>query len=544
MCDRMTAIYIFAVLCLSCIAGPASSSIWYVKWNSTGNESGYTWANSFHAISDAIDAAIPGDEIWVAGDITHPYKECIILPSGVALYGGFAGSESAKNQRNWLANNTIIDGNQAGTVITIPDSAISTTRIDGFTIQNGKYSTSDTGSGIHCLYAGSPVIAHNTITGNNASNGGGIYCSGASPTIINNLIVGNEAGDGGGIYCTSYSSPIIANNTILSNTSLCLGGAIYSFASSPSISNNIVVFNSSGIYRYGGLPVLRNNDFYQNIYTDYDGISAGDGDISVDPQFADYCYHIKSTSPCVDAGIIVDGVSDDIDGQGRYSGTSFDIGADEYSAPIEVKKARDGNSVVLNNVVITASFDDCCYVETTDRTMGIRVENSASSYRILPNTLVNVIGQCNTNENGERYIAAAIINQTKFSYQLKPLGLSNSSIGNGSLGYQRGVYGWIIRLDAEKKPYRVWGPVSGLNNIGLLIKTWGKVTDKEQDTATWFTIDDGSDLDIKCTCSSGVSVNVGDSVFVTGVVSCEKVGGELRPVIRMRGSSDLAWGDK
>lgn len=540
MYDRLTAMYILAVLCLFGLTGPASSSVRYVKWDSSGNGSGNTWTDSFHSITAAINDAVSGDEIWVAGDADNPYRECITLTSGVALYGGFDGSEIARNQRNWLTNKTIIDGNQDGTVITIPSSADSATRVDGFTIQNGGETDTNTGSGVYCLYASSPVIAHNTITSNNAGGGGGIYCSGAFPTIINNLIIDNNADEGGGIYCTNYSSPVVANNNIIWNASSCSGGAIYNFASSPAISNNIVAYNSSGIYSYGGSPVLHNNDFYLNFSSNYDGISAGDDDVSFAPMLTDN-YHIKSFSPCVDAGITVAIVSDDIDGQGRYSGTTVDIGMDEYWETADVKSASDGADVMLNGVVVTASLNDCYYVETTDRIMGVRVGKPTSNDDLSPSWLVNVTGKCQTNADGERCITSAAINQIRYGYQLKPLGVNNHNIGNGPLGYQGGVYGWIIILDAEKKPHRVWGPKSGLNNIGLLIKTWGKVTNKEQGTTTtWFTIDDGSDLDIKCICSSGVSVNVGESVRVTGVVSCEKVGDELRPVIRLRGSYDLA----
>ena len=69
----------------------------------------------------------PGDQVWVAAGT---YVGCITLKAGVALYGGFAGRETDLSQRDWTANVTILDGNQAGSVVTVPRGR-RTTRIDG-----------------------------------------------------------------------------------------------------------------------------------------------------------------------------------------------------------------------------------------------------------------------------------------------------------------------------------------------------------------------------------------------------------------------------
>lgn len=73
-------------------------------------------------------------------------------------------------------------------------------------------------------------------------------------------ITGNTARfDGGGIYCAEGSFPAITNNTIIGNSASSSGGGIHCYYSSATITNNIVAFNSSGVYRKGGAPVLRNN---------------------------------------------------------------------------------------------------------------------------------------------------------------------------------------------------------------------------------------------------------------------------------------------
>ncbi|NIQ82661.1 MAG: DUF1565 domain-containing protein, partial [Anaerolineae bacterium] len=119
-----------------------------------------------------------------------------------------------------MANITILDGNQAGSVVTAPTGATSTTVIDGFTIRNGS-GTINTygdycGGGVFCVSC-SPTISNNKITGNTPELGGGaIYCELSSATISNNTIVGNRCVSGGAVCCI-YSSDTVTDNTIVDN---------------------------------------------------------------------------------------------------------------------------------------------------------------------------------------------------------------------------------------------------------------------------------------------------------------------------------------
>lgn len=106
----------------------------------------------------------------------------------------------------------IIDGGQAGSVVTFSNSEGSGSVLSGVTIENGNASN---GGGINCVSSSSPIISKCVIRGNTAtSHGGGIYCYYySSPSISNCTITGNTAtsndSGGGGIYCTSSSSPSI-----------------------------------------------------------------------------------------------------------------------------------------------------------------------------------------------------------------------------------------------------------------------------------------------------------------------------------------------
>jgi hypothetical protein len=68
---------------------------------------GSSWTSAFLAVQEGLDAAAAGDQVWVAGGT---YPERIVLKAGVALFGGFAGTEFLLSQRNWRTNITILDG--------------------------------------------------------------------------------------------------------------------------------------------------------------------------------------------------------------------------------------------------------------------------------------------------------------------------------------------------------------------------------------------------------------------------------------------------
>ncbi len=335
---------------------------------------GSSWAAAKRTIRAGLSDAAETDQVWVAAGT---YVERITLRHGVALYGGFAGNETDRAQRNWAANRTILDGNRGGPVVISPAGATTTTRIDGFTIRNGNATS---GGGIYCS-ASSPTIANNVITANSAASGGGIYCSSSSsPAIVNNVITANSAASGSGIY-SNASSPSIVNNTILGNTASDSGGAIHCYASSPSIVNTIVAFNSSGIRcdDATGHPMLRNSCVYGNPAYDFFGLpnpTGSGGNISADPGFADPRYgdwHIQPGSPCVNAGDDTAVQPDwlDLDGQARIQGIHVDMGADESDGAVRPETtpnvivrvspdgddANDGSSWAATKQTIQAALD-------------------------------------------------------------------------------------------------------------------------------------------------------------------------------------------
>lgn len=117
----------------------------------------------------------------------------------------------------------------------------------------------------------------------------------------------------------------------------------------------------------------------------------------------------------------------------------------------------------------------------------------------------------------------------------EPLAMTNAAIGGGALNqYTPGVEGGI-----------------GVNNIGLLIKTWGKVTFVDA-TNKFFYIDDGyGRLDgsthkgIRCSydnLASGVTITPPAEnayVSVIGVISTVMISSKVQPNIRPRRGDDI-----
>jgi parallel beta-helix repeat protein len=353
----------------------------FVNANASGSpRDGTSWAKGYGLVQDALNSAVGGDEIWVAAGI---YTQTLTLKKDISLYGGFAGTETARAQRNPLANVTVLDGNRGGAVVTCPADLTATTVLDGFRITNGK---AGTGGGVYII-GSAPVIRNNVITDNQATDGswgggaiflqpgsaaliasnlfarntaaldaGAIYCYRDTSRIVNNVFAFNTAGRWGGGIRTSGASPTIANNTFVGNSAANDAGAIrLRDGGSPTIANNIVAFNTSGVRVDDASPRLRYNCTYGNASYDYSGVTVttADGNTFADPMISPDSrgvWHILPSSPCRNAGdstLYVAG-DFDIDGQPRMQGVTIDIGADE----------SDGSTPAAWSVHVRADGDD------------------------------------------------------------------------------------------------------------------------------------------------------------------------------------------
>ena len=158
------------------------------------------------------------------------------------------------------------------------------------------------GGGISCNYSSADIM-NNTITSNSAYYGGGISFDRYTSSVIKgNNISGNSAEEGGGIGCFTFSSPSITNNTISGNSAGTNGGGVYCYyVSSPTVTNTIIWDNTAStdpnISVYSADPLFN--------YCDVQGNWEGEGNIDADPLFVSPDsgdFHLQSNSPCIDAG--------------------------------------------------------------------------------------------------------------------------------------------------------------------------------------------------------------------------------------------------
>jgi len=317
---------------------------WYVS--TTGNDITATGAfdNPFASIQAGINfATTTGDSVSVAAGT---YVENINFRGRAVKVFGEEGAE-----------NTIIDGNHNGAVITCESGENHNSILKGFTIKNG-YRTH--GGGIFCSN-GSPTLSDLIIKNNTAVyHGGGISCDGSNPNITNVLITDNTSviDDGGGIWLAANSNPVLINVSIVGNNANTKGGGIICTASShPSIINSILWNNIPGEIYFDFEPSYGPDSItisYSDIQGGQDSIVTNNGmvnwlsdNIDLYPEFIDSAngdFRLADTSPCIARGadsVQIAGTwyyapTTDLDGNPRpnTAGTNPDMGA--YESPVGV----------------------------------------------------------------------------------------------------------------------------------------------------------------------------------------------------------------
>ena len=224
------------------LASAASAATYFVDSRSeAGNSTGESWRSAFASLQQAIEAASAngGGEIWVKAGVYTPEGQTrdtsFILHPNIALYGGFRGNESNREQRNPKANRTVLSGD-AGRIGSPSDNsyhvvvAHSGGIIDGFIISRGNADAVDEdrhGGGVLLPPDSSNVVIANcTFEKNNADTGGAIHLNQAQAFITNCTFYANSADVGGAISTGGKAELGIVDSVFSSNFALNNGGAI------------------------------------------------------------------------------------------------------------------------------------------------------------------------------------------------------------------------------------------------------------------------------------------------------------------------------
>ncbi len=266
------------------VVGRASAAtIIYVKYNATGANNGTSWANAYKNLQKALAHAPvgSGDQIWVAKGTYAPTAGTdrtisFVLKNGVAIYGGFAGSETLLSQRKPSLNVTTLSG-QIGSPLrslhVVRSSGNNGTAVlDGFTIIRGlaNGTTTDWGGGGIYNYASSPTLNNLVIESNAAGNGGGMLnYNNSHPKLTHIMFAANTSTYGGGGMYNDVSSPTLLNVTFQSNSdSNDEGGGMDNYQSNPVLTNVAFLANSAptggGLDNYQSNPTLTNVTFTSN----------------------------------------------------------------------------------------------------------------------------------------------------------------------------------------------------------------------------------------------------------------------------------------
>ncbi len=297
---------------------PPLPSVLFVDADATGAETGLSWADAFTDLQDALALALADTldvdslAIWVAegtylptddGDRTVSFE----LQSGLALYGGFDGTETSLDQRDPAANETILSGdigklNESSDNsyhVVIANEVRGGARLDGFTVTGGEANASGTrseGAGLR-ISQSEAVLANMSFVANRAigdglsfnftAKGGGIYAESTTLDLDNVRFEQNRvlypADGGGGLYVES--GDLSATGFLFSlNSAGGPGGGLYASSTSLQLSNGRFESNSAsspeGEPRGGGLytettsSTLAEVDFVSNAAGSGGGMSA------------------------------------------------------------------------------------------------------------------------------------------------------------------------------------------------------------------------------------------------------------------------------
>ncbi len=239
-------------------------SILYVSQNADGLSTGLTWEDAYPNLEMALRNAKQGDEIWVAQGLYTSRKtehrdekqdDSFIIPSGIAMYGGFSGTERLLEERPENYWKSVLSAGQnvarSNYRVLRIDGAEGVTTIDGFIIEDGRIDSHkgmnasiSAGAGIYNEQ--SRLIMRNCVFRNNSSlgHGGAIYNDGGRIELINTVFYNNIAKSGGAIY-SKGGKLYVYNTDFVANTAEGGGAAIFINETESVVANSIIVGNTA-----------------------------------------------------------------------------------------------------------------------------------------------------------------------------------------------------------------------------------------------------------------------------------------------------------
>lgn len=201
--------------------------------------------------------------------------------------------------------------------------------------------------------------------------------------------------------------------------------------------------------------------------------------------------------------------------------------------PVTIQDAKalpDGSAdslIALSEVVVTRKVEDGFYVEDPNRSAGILIQWTQGF--VAEGWTVNVEGWVCTTDDGEKSLQASAVNRIAETIPMamvigdavRPVGMCLRNLGGRD---------FAVDPEAPTSGQAGVSGGAGLNNIGLLVKTWGRVTQIDPGKQ-YFYIEDGSavmdgtqtdqvDNEGVRVMQDPLGLRPGDYVTVTGISSC------------------------
>lgn len=260
---------------------------------------GSSWETAYADLQDTLAAAAQApavEEIWVAAGTYRPDQgtgdrdASFYLQNGLALYGGFAGNETQRNQRDPRHNETILSGDLLGNdqeveslhhlmdhpsrsentyTVVISKYVDDTTILDGFTISGGQsnwdfriepYNVYHNSGGGLLNHNAHPVIRNCRFINHFAHYGAALYSEEGGGMTLHNCYFSNNYAEGeGGAINLNTGGHFVTNCIIFNNWSDYYGAGISCNRANLTLTNCSIVANSAGNCA-GGISYFSGHD--------------------------------------------------------------------------------------------------------------------------------------------------------------------------------------------------------------------------------------------------------------------------------------------
>lgn len=215
-------------------------------------------------IGNTISGNIMGIYLWYysSGCVLSSNTISGNASGGIIIYLGSSGCTVIEN---------VVSGNTGCGIESSTTLGPGTTMIGNTIIDNNS---TGNGGGILCSGSSGNTLTKNTITGNSAVIGGGVYLSGSGSTLTSNIIQYNKSGTGlGTVYVNNSYNSTFVRNTITDNyINTGTTGGIY-------VTNDSEYLSLAGDPNTGTYNIIRDNDGYQ-VYNDNSFQADGRNDIN------------------------------------------------------------------------------------------------------------------------------------------------------------------------------------------------------------------------------------------------------------------------